>query len=444
MGDSTDALYTSCFLSYTPIHIMMTIRRSLSWTIIRYITGEIFFSFFVSFLFFFFIFFVNQLLLMAQQILTKKVPVQQVALLILYAIPQIISLSAPFASLVGVLMTIGRLASDNEVLVMLSSGLSYKNIFIPSLFMGVVISLASFFTNDVLMPAGNLQFNKLYRQILVSTPALELGSNSVKRYRDTVIVTGNVSGNSIDNIFILDKTADGERRLIMAGNAQLRDAGKEGLSLDLANAFIQSSKEIAKFDYDYASSSFLRYWVSQDDLIQSAVSIGPREMSSVDVYKEIVSKRVALQAQLDAQYNKVLEQALSLEESMREGPSAAAWNRRATVQTDFSREYAIAADIKQNRDLSRYLLEFYKKFSLPFGAMAFVFLAIPLGLFAKRSGQTVGFLVGVVISVIYWVFLFGGQTLGLRAGYSPFWTMWFPDMLTMGIGLLMCIRRIRK
>ncbi|MDR2793055.1 MAG: LptF/LptG family permease [Treponema sp.] len=423
---------------------MMTIRRSLSWTIIRYITGEIFFSFFVSFLFFFFIFFVNQLLLMAQQILTKKVPVQQVALLILYAIPQIISLSAPFASLVGVLMTIGRLASDNEVLVMLSSGLSYKNIFIPSLFMGVVISLASFFTNDVLMPAGNLQFNKLYRQILVSTPALELGSNSVKRYRDTVIVTGNVSGNSIDNIFILDKTADGERRLIMAGNAQLRDAGKEGLSLDLANAFIQSSKEIAKFDYDYASSSFLRYWVSQDDLIQSAVSIGPREMSSVDVYKEIVSKRVALQAQLDAQYNKVLEQALSLEESMREGPSAAAWNRRATVQTDFSREYAIAADIKQNRDLSRYLLEFYKKFSLPFGAMAFVFLAIPLGLFAKRSGQTVGFLVGVVISVIYWVFLFGGQTLGLRAGYSPFWTMWFPDMLTMGIGLLMCIRRIRK
>jgi lipopolysaccharide export system permease protein len=381
---------------------------------------------------------------MAQQILTKKVPVQQVALLILYVIPQLLSLSAPFASLVGVLMTIGRLASDNEVLVMLSSGLSYKNIFIPSLFMGIVISLASFFTNDVLMPAGNLQFNKLYRQILVSTPALELASNSVKRYKDTVIVTGNVSGNSIDSIFILDRTADGERRLIMAENAQLRDAGKEGLSLDLTGAFIQSSKEIAKFDYDYASSGFLRYLVSQDDLIQSSVSIGPREMTSLDVHKEIVSKRRALQEQLDVQYNKVLDHALSLEESLRDGPSAAAWNRRGTIETDLSREYAIAADIKRNRDISRYLLEFYKKFSLPFGALAFVFLAIPLGLFAKRSGQTVGFLVGVVISVIYWVFLFGGQTLGLRAGLSPFWTMWFPDMLTMGIGLFMCIRRIRK
>jgi lipopolysaccharide export system permease protein len=56
----------------------------------------------------------------------------------------------------------------------------------------------------------------------------------------------------------------------------------------------------------------------------------------------------------------------------------------------------------------------------------------------------VGFLVGVIISVIYWVLLFGGQTLGLRAGYSPFWTMWLPDILTMGIGLAMCLKRIRK
>ncbi|MDR0556353.1 MAG: LptF/LptG family permease [Treponema sp.] len=422
----------------------MTIRRSLSWTIIRYITGEILFSFFVSFLFFFFIFFVNQLLLMAQQILAKKVPVQQVALLMLYSIPQILSLSAPFASLVGVLMTIGRLASDNEALVMLSSGISYKNIFIPGLFLGIVISLASFFTNDVLMPAGRLEYIKLYRQILVSTPALELEANSVKRYRDTVIVTGDVTKNSIDNIFILDKTADGERRLIMAKNAQLRDAGKEGLSLDLTNAFIQSSKESAKFDYDYASSAFLRYWVSQEDMIQSSTVIEPQAMSSVDVYKEVVSKRMALRVSLDAQYNKILRQALSLEASLRDGPSGAAWNRRGAMEADFAKEYKIAANIKKDRDLLRHLVEFYKKFSLPFGALAFVFLAIPLGLFAKKSGQFAGFVAGVGISVIYWVFLFGGQSLGARAGYSPFWTMWLPDILTMSIGLVLCIKRIRK
>ena len=168
----------------------MIMRRSLSGTILKYIIAETLFSFLVSFLFFFFIFFVNQLLLLAQTILTKKVPFYQVGLLVLYAIPSIISLSAPFAALVGVLMTSGRLSSDNEVLVMLSSGLSYRNIFAPTIGVGVAIALLSFLTNDVLLPAGTLQFNKLYRRILVSTPALELGANSVKRYRDPVIVTG--------------------------------------------------------------------------------------------------------------------------------------------------------------------------------------------------------------------------------------------------------------
>jgi lipopolysaccharide export system permease protein len=420
------------------------IGRSVSKTIIKYIAGEILFSFFVSFLFFFFIFFVNQLLLMAQEILAKKVPFYQVALLILYAIPSIISLSAPFASLVGVLMTVGRLSSDNEVLVMLSSGLSYKNIFIPALGMGVIIAIASFFTNDVLLPAGTLRFNRLYRRILVSTPALELGSNTVKRYKDTVIVTGEVDGGSIDTIFILDRTGEGERRVITAENARLRDAGKEGLSLDLTNAFVHSSKEIAKFDYDYASSGFLRYWVSQDDIMQSVYSIGPREMSSVDVYGEIRSQRKALSERLDEQYRKTMKRAFILEDALREGPGRGIWNGRNAALEDFSRESREAVSMRKDRTLSNYLLEFYRKFSMPAGALAFVFLASPLGLLAKRSGQTVGFLVGVMISVVYWVLLFGGQTLGLRAGYSPFWTMWLPDILTFVIGIILCLKRIRK
>ena len=147
---------------------------AMSFTIYRYILVETFFSFLIAFLFFFFIFFVNQLLLMAQEILTKHVPFVQVALLVLFALPGVIAISAPFASLVGTLMTIGRLSSDNEVLVMLSSGLSYRNVFAPAITVGIVISLISFFANDVLLPAGNLQFARLYRRILTSTPALEL------------------------------------------------------------------------------------------------------------------------------------------------------------------------------------------------------------------------------------------------------------------------------
>jgi lipopolysaccharide export system permease protein len=416
----------------------------MSWTLFKYIVGETLFSFTVCFCFFFFVFFVNQLLVVAQDMLSKKVPIPQVIQLILYAIPVIIATSAPFATLVGTLVTIGRLTSDNEILVMLSSGLSYRMIFVPALTVGIFISILSFIANDILMPAGRVQYLRLYRRILASTPALELSAHSVKRFKDTVIVTGGVSGNAIDDVFILDKTSDGERRVIMAKNAELRDAGREGLSLDLNRAFIQSSKEIARYDYDYASSEFLRYWVPQEDMIQAVSSITPSEMSSRDVNREIKNKQQQLQKRLNERYNRILSNALALENSLRKGSQNEAWNRRANNLANFSQEIRTAAAITRDRSLLSYMVEFYKKFSIPFGAFSFMFLAVPIGLMMKKSGQAMGFICGLSITFIYWFMIIGGQTMALRLNYPPFWCIWLPNVLAVTIGIILSILRFRK
>ena len=418
--------------------------RTVSLTLFKYILKDSLFSFLVAFLFFFFVFFVNQLLLMAQEILTKHVPFYQVLLLVFYALPSVIAMAAPFASLMGTLMTIGRLSSDNEVLIMLAAGFSYRMIFLPALAVGILVSSFSFVTNDILLPAGTIQFSRLYRRILVSTPALELEANSVKRFRDTIIVTGPVSGTSIENIFILDRTSDGERRVIMARNAILKDAGSEGLSLDLSDAFIQSSKEVVRNDYDYATTENLRYWVPQEDLIQAVAAIGPREMSSRDLRTEISGKNLELMERIEERSSRLMIQAFNLEDSLRKGAANDAWNRRENYMNSFLREYQAAMAVRNDRNLLIYKLEYYKKFSIPFGALSFVFLAVSLGLLAKKSGQTVGFIFGLLISVIYWAMLLGGQTLGLRFGYSAFWSMWLPNILAASIGFILCLVRIRK
>ena len=416
----------------------------VSWTIFKYIIAEAIFSFLVSFGFFFVVFFINQILLMAQTILTKRVPFQQVILLLLYSFPTIIAMSAPFASLVGTLMTIGRLSSDNEILVMLSSGLSYRNIFVPTLVMGALITLISFFTNDVLLPAGTIKSNQLYRRIAVSTPALELGSNAVKSYKDTVIITGEVVDNTIKDIFILDRTGDGQRRIVIAESAELTDNGRDGINLDLSEAFVQSSKELVRQDYDYGFSDFLQYRIRQDDLIQSVTTVTPREMSSRDVGNTIKEKVEALNKKLDEQYNSALIQALSLEYALRNGPKNEAWNRRSGNAANFTNEIQSTDSLKRDRSLQNYRIEYNKKFSQPFGAIAFVFLAVALGLFAKKSGQMVGFFFGVLISVVYWALIFVGQTMGLRLGYSAFWTMWLPDILSLSIGIVLSMVRVLR
>jgi lipopolysaccharide export system permease protein len=402
------------------------------------------FSFGVSFLFFFFIFFVNQLLLMAQEILTKKVPFNQVALLVLFALPSIVAMSSPFATLLGTLMTVGRLSSDNEILVMLTSGLSYKNIFLPTILVGIIVSIFSFVANDILLPAGTIQFNRLYRRILVSTPALEIESDSVKRFKDTVVITGNVSDKNISDLLILDKTSDGERRVILAKDAEFVDAGKEGLRLDLENAFVHSSKEIERTDYDYATSGFLRYRIPQEDLIQQVQAPGPREMSSIDVHKEIVVRADAVGRSLHTRLGVAFDSGMNLENVLRKGPGNRSWTGRENLLASFLRESQLTENVRRDRGLSIYRLEYYKKFSIPFGALSFIFLAVSLGLYAKKSGQAVGFILGLIISLVYWALLLSGQNMGIRLGYSPFWSMWFPNVLCGGIGIVLCLIRVRR
>ncbi|MCL2211580.1 MAG: LptF/LptG family permease [Treponema sp.] len=422
----------------------LEVKRRISPTIYKYIISEMFFSFIICFFFFFVVFFVNQILLMAKEVLTKHVPFGQVALLILYSLPTVIAMSAPFASLVGTLMTVGRLTSDNEVLVMLSSGLSYKNIFYPAITVGIVVSLLSFFTNDVLLPAGTVQFNRLWRKILLTTPGLEMEANSVKRFQDTVIVTGQVTDNVIESLLILDKTDDGERRIIISSSAELKDGGKEGLSLNLEDAFIHSSKEIAREDYDYAYSDNLQYWVSNEEIIHSTVSISPREKSSRDVSAAIKEKRNDVALRANDKKIRAFANAYSLESSLRAGPQGEGWNRRSTSLANFQRDVAAIETSLKDRSLLVHIIEIYRKFSVPFGAFCFVFIAVSLGLMAKKSGQTVGFIFGVIIAVLYWSMLFIGQTMGLRLGTPPFISMWYPNIFFLIAGIILAIIKVRR
>jgi lipopolysaccharide export system permease protein len=402
-------------------------------TLFVYIAKEILFAFFVCFLFFFFVFFVNQLLLMAGQILSKRVPLYQVALLVLYSLPSIISMASPFACLTGTLVTIGRFTSDNEILVFLCSGLSYKDIFFPAMLVGLLISIFSFFANDILLPAGTVQFSRLYRRILFSSPALELESNSVKHFKDTVVITGPVAGNRIRDILIMDRTAEGERRVIIAGEAGLEDSGGGNISINLKDAFIRSGKENLKKDYDYASADSLQYIVSQEDMVQTVYSVGPREMSSVDVKTEIKKKEEALNEKIEMELQKISVESYELEDALRRGSLTRIDTLTATVRNSVEK----VKEIYRDRSLSIFRLEYYKKFSIPFAAISFILAAVAIGLMANKSGQTVGFIIGICIAALYWSLLLIGQEMGTRLSFSPFWSMWFPNFLAIAAGIVL-------
>ncbi|SIQ00491.1 lipopolysaccharide export system permease protein [Alkalispirochaeta americana] len=422
-------------------------RRGVPALVFRYIGGEFFISFLVCFAFFFFIFFVNQLLLLAEDILQKDVPLTDVALLILYSLPSIIAISVPFATLVGVLMTVGRLSTDNEMVAFQASGFSLVRIFFPILVASLVLSGLSFGVNDFLLPRGTRNFARLYRDLLYSNPALELEPFSVKRYQNDTLITGAVFPGRIENFVILDTDGQGFRRVITAAEARLvREGDLNSIGLELTDVVTHSTEGGIRHNYSFAET--LRYNILLEDITVAIRAPGPREMSARTVAEEIRKKQDALEPRIKEWQKEIALEShelglLALDQNLRH-PDAppvdrASLNRQArSVLRRIERK-------PHDRSLQIHRLEYYKKFSIPFASVSFVFLAFPLGLFSKRSGRSVGFGIGLLIATGYWALLIAGQTFGSqRPEVSPLLAMWLPNGLFFVIGAVLFFRRMNR
>lgn len=360
--------------------------------LIKYIVKELLLYFGVAFLFFFMIFFCNQILLLAENILKKRVPFVDVCRLISYTLPFVIAQSAPFATLVGFLMCLGRLMSDNEILIIRASGQGYAVVMIPVIILGILISLVSFFVNDYLLPVGNINYNKLSKKIIASNPGIEIESNTVKRLNDSTIVIGDVKDGNVSDLIFFDKGNDGKQRIIVAGNSTLLSAKKDGvlMQMNMTDAIVTflDTRNRKNFDVINAESTTLNIFDSSIFGLNSTTS--PREMTSFDLGRTIS-------------------------------------NMKSKKNTN-------------KRMLNRYVMEYNKKFSLPFGSIFFAFLALPLAfLFGKHNGQTIGLIIGLFICVLYWAMMILGQLFSSRNGISGFWAMWIPDIIIGGAGFLFYI-----
>ena len=417
------------------------VYRSSYFTIYRYILSEFIFSFVVAFLFFFFIFFVNQLLLMAEEILSKNVSLKNVSLIILYSLPAIVAFALPFSSLVGGLMSIGRMSSDNEILAFQASGVSYKKLFVPVVIIGIFLSFFSFLVTDYFLPISTIKFGRLYREILYSSPELELDSYSIKRYQDSIIITGKVDKKTINNLVIIDKTEEKNNRVIFADKAELASRMDQlGItSLELSNVLSLTPIIKQRGDYNYFYSTKMIYNILLKNISFSIRNLTPREMSSIDVYKSIVEKKKKLNDN-NFQNNRHIENIT--------GEILLNYYSKKSNISELNSLYNEIKQRKQkifaDRNLQIYKIELHKKFAVPIACLIFLFFSFPISLNSRKSGQSLGFGIGLFVSIFYWSLLFAGQTLGIRLDFSPFLSMWFPNFVILILGFIFIFLRFKR
>ncbi len=414
----------------------------------NYIAGEFLFSFFVCFLFYFFIFLLNHLLLLAKQILAKGIPLPSVLLLIFYSLPTFITLAVPFATLTATLMAYGQFSSENEILAMRSLGFNFFVIFRPVLVLGITLAFLSFITNDFLLPAGNRAFQKLWLELTLTNPGLELEEHAVRKFKNSTLVTGDIDETGIHPLIIIENDNSGNRSTLMTKLAAPDIQGKlgkiPGFNMFEVFTLIPDSKDRGKWSWSRAESMEYRPFSDASTIVSQQT--GPASMRASAVRKVVKEKRQTFQQrQTDHKMKKDISLwSISLNYA---ALSMSEVDNREEIKTsvmEHSAEYAsLLADEPGDHSLQVWTLEFYQKYAIPFACIPFVVLAFPLGLTARRGGRAVGFFVGLLLATFYWSLLVLGRSLGLRSEISPFVVMALPDILLLLAGIALYPKRNR-
>src|SRR5918995_1456372 len=111
----------------------------------RYILKEMVGPTVLGFAFYTSIILMQRLFDLAGMIIRRSLSPDAVGKLLLYSLPNIIVLTVPMSLLFGILIAVGRLSSDSEIVAMRSLGISTRTIYRPVFFFSFVMFLLSLY-----------------------------------------------------------------------------------------------------------------------------------------------------------------------------------------------------------------------------------------------------------------------------------------------------------
>ena len=99
--------------------------------------------------------------------------------LLAYKLPAVIVLFFPMAVIFAVMLLFVRMAKDNELSVLRTSGINAFRIILPAILLTIGISFLSFYINERLVPLANVASDNLIKKELKKSPPPDIKKNTV-------------------------------------------------------------------------------------------------------------------------------------------------------------------------------------------------------------------------------------------------------------------------
>ncbi len=415
----------------------------------RYILKEHIGPFFFGFAVITLVLVMDFILEVMQSIITKGVGVWEVLEIFGLNLAWMLALSVPMSVLVATLMAYGRLASDSEILALKSAGWSWRRLATPALIWGAVMGVLMFWFNNHVLPESNHQARVKMTRLAQKKPLVVLQpgvfNNQIPGYQ-IYLKEINPITSEVKDVRIFEQAGRMVPRTISAphGWVHIRQGGvtksAPGIVFELFDG------EVAEGDREnpeqYRRVFFHRQKVtlkeSDQTLFGEESYYGEREMNV-----RMMRERIApLAASAESYRQKLKELAKDqLQHRLFGAPKPAALLTAGKKPAE--EEKLILAQLQdaaaglsvQKGQMDAYRVEIHKKYSLAAACFVFVLVGSPLGAAVRKGGFGTAAGLSLGFFIFYWACLIGGEELADRGKITPFWAMWFSNLVLTGFGL---------
>ena len=88
-----------------------------------------------------------------------------------------------------------------------------------------------------------------------------------------------------------------------------------------------------------------------------------------------------------------------------------------------------------------YEIEFHRRFALPTACLVLAMVGIPLGLSARKGGKSTGFVLTILLVVVYYFFSLIGVQMARQGKMSPWFGSWMGNIFFFLCGLILAVAR---
>jgi LPS export ABC transporter permease LptF/LPS export ABC transporter permease LptG len=333
------------------------------------------------------VFYITTILELIDNIIENKVPFSYALQYDYYRTPVFITIILPISILTAVLLTFSLMSKNNEVIAVQVSGISLLRLALPAVFLGLFLSLCTYYIQENILPEANKKADQILDVIhkRKSISDIEFARNWVLGRENEIYFY---------NLFEKDK-----KRFINFNIVYLARDFSILRRISARTASWQGENEIL------LENGFERTF--QGDFPKN---YAPKDNTAFSERKLTISEN-----------RRFFTESIKFSTNMN--------SKELKRYIEFLK--------KSRSDPLRYQAQLYYNYAFPFSSLVMVFIAIPFSFLMGNRGALFGIGIAVGISMIYWGTLGIFSAMGATAVLSPLFSAFAPLALFSAISFVL-------